>query len=229
MSEKNKKELEGRMEVFEKTGRVIPRGTPENRLFDVKIDDWEILQLVKQKIKELQMEINMKWYQMAKYIYIIWRDKAWELEGCDSWSEWVAQNYEFLGRGLRQVERLIRVWRVLVVDLKQPIEDVAQLSSTNAYEITRYAKKSNVKDLVELAQGNETRALKQTLKQIDPDDVSKDQIFHCEHENTVILVKCKECKEMFYRIPETAKILVDKGGIIDHSKVNADVVKDSPS
>lgn len=221
-----------KMEAFEKTGVVLPRGNISNKLFDVKIDNWDVLQLIKDKIKELQMEINIKWFQVAKYVYIIWRDKAWELEGCKNWSEWVAQNYEYLGRGLRQIERLIKVWRVLVIDLKQPIENVALMSSTNAYEISRYAKKSNVKDLVDLGSGLETRALRKTLEQADMDDISNTQIFSCDHEEVVILYKCLKCREMFYRLPEKVKIIVDKDDILDKNKIrkrfpNCKIVKNA--
>lgn len=215
--ENNKKEL-NKVELFEKTGVVVPRGSIDNKIFDIKVDNWDVLQLIKNKIKDIQIDINIKWFQMAKYVYIIWRDKAWEIDGCDSWSQWVAENYEYLGRGLRQIERLIRVWKVLVVDLKQPIENVASMSSTNAYEISRYAKKSNVKDLIDMGTGLETRALKKTLSQIDLEDVSKSQVFHCNHDDVVVLYKCKNCKEMFYRLPENAKIIVDKAGLINRDK-----------
>ena len=216
-----KKEL-NKDEIFVQTGVVVPktpRGTLENKLFDVKIDTWESLQVVKEKIKDLQTEINIKWFQMAKYVYIIWRDKAWELEGCKSWSEWVAENYEYLGRGLRQIERLIRVWKVLVIDLKQPVKEVAIMSATNAYEITRYAKPSNVKDLIDMGSGLETRALRKTLEQADMENLSSSQVFHCDHKETIILIKCKSCKEMFYRIPEKATTIIDKDEILDKKAV----------
>lgn len=221
----DKKGQLSKMEVFKETGVAI-RGTPENRIFDVKIDSWEVLQVVKEKIRAIQVEINMKWFQMAKYVYVIWRDKAWTLDGCDSWAEWVAQNYEYLGRGLRQIERLIRVWRVLVIDLKQPIEKVASMSSTNAYEITRYAKKSNVKDLIELGSGLETRALKQTLKQADMENLSNTQVFYCEHKEVIVLYKCLECKEMFYRVPDKAKLIIDKAELMDKTKTSVSIVSE---
>jgi len=221
-----KKELT-KMEVFAKTGVVVPRGKIDNKLFDVKIDTWEVLQTVKDKIKDLQMEINMKWFQMAKYVYVIWRDQAWELEGCKSWSEWVAQNYEYLGRGLRQLERLIRVWKVLVIDLKQPVKEVSSMSATNAYEITRYAKPSNVRDLIDMGSGLETRALKKTLEQADLDDISKSQIFHCDHKETIILYKCVNCKEMYYKPPEKTETIVDKAGLIDKTKTKIKITHDS--
>lgn len=224
---KDDKELTGREQVFEKLGVVVPRGNLENKIFDVKVDTWEILQFLKNKIKEIQKEINVKWFQMAKYLYIIWRDEAWKLEGCESWSEWVAQNYEYLGRGLRQVERLIRVWKVLVIDLKQPIEKVAELPSTNAYEITRYAKKSNVEDLVNMGIGLETRALRKTLEQANLENLSDAQIFHCDHDEVIVLYKCKKCKEVFYRIPEKTKFVVDKQGNLDPKKVKAKILNES--
>jgi len=221
-----KKELT-KMEVFKATGVVVPRGTLENKLFDIKINDWDVLQEIKKKIKELQMEINIKWFQVAKYIYVIWRDKAWKLEGCANWSEWVAQNYEYLGRGLRQTERLIRVWKVLVIDLKQPIEDVAGMSSTNAYEISRYAKKSNVGELIDMGTGLETRALRVTLEQADLDDISKTQIFHCDHEDVVVLFKCLKCREIYYSPPEGAKVIIDKAGLLDPTKTKAKIIRES--
>ena len=225
-----KKEL-SKEEIFVQTGVVVPktpRGTLENKLFDVKIDTWESLQVIKTKIKDLQTEINIKWFQMAKYVYIIWRDKAWELEGCNNWSEWVAQNYEYLGRGLRQIERLIRVWKVLVIDLKQPVKEVATMSATNAYEITRYAKPSNVKDLINMGSGLETRALRKTLEQADMENLSSSQVFHCDHEQVIVLYKCQGCKEMFYRVPEKAKIVVDKAKLIDRTKTKVKVLDETP-
>ncbi len=216
-------------EVFEKTGVVVSRGTLENKFFDVKIDTWEILQVIKEKIKEIQVEINIKWFQMAKYTYIIWRDQAWKLEGCESWSEWVAQNYEYLGRGLRQIERLIRVWKTLVIDLKQPVKEVAKITSTNAYEISRYAKQSNVKDLIDMATSLETRALKKTLGEADMEDLSKVQVFHCDHDEVIVLYKCKNCKEVYYRLPEKTKRIIDKSGLIDKTKTKCEVVDISSS
>lgn len=212
---------------------IVIRGTLEDKLFSLKIDNWEVLQEVKNKIKSIRMDINIKWFQMAKYLYLIWRDKAWKLEGCDSWVEWIAENYEYLGRGVRQVERLIKVWQVLIVDLHQPIKEVSQLSSTNAHEIARYARPSNVKDLLALGKKLETRALKKTLAEMNMEDMSSYQIFNCDHEHLVVTYRCRKCKEVYYRPTSKTKIIVDKAGIIDTKKAreiasDVEIVRDAP-
>ncbi len=213
------------------TGTVIQPDI-SNKLSDFRINSWEVLDVVKNKVQDLGKEIRVRWFEIAKLLYMVYRDEGWKFDGCSSWSEWVAENYEYLKIGLRQVERQIRIWDVLIVKLKQPIDEVAALSSTNAYEISRYAKPSNIAELISMGVNLETRALKKTLENTDMENLSSSQIFHCDHEDMIILMKCPKCKEIFYHLSDKIKNITDKDNILSEEKIKkrypeCKVLKDS--
>lgn len=74
--------------------------------------------------------IRTAWVQLAGLLYEFVQDRGWELLGIPSMEEWLAGPEIELGR--TQVLRLVRVYRMLVVEHKVPVGELEGVSLSKA-------------------------------------------------------------------------------------------------
>jgi len=201
----------------------------------VKIDSPELVFEIKKSIQEIRWKIGMNWLLIGKFLYLIKRDNAWKFDGVENFGQWIADNREFIGLGIRAAYYLTEIWENLVMKLGITPDQLADIDRSSAREICKYATPKNVNGLLELARGNTYTGLIQKLKAMARgENIEKVEVIgKCEHRGVVVLYKCPECSLGFYQLPETSCFITDKSGIIDENKAkkiapNVKVVKDNP-
>lgn len=193
---------------------------------DIQIKTWEQLQQTKEDIKNLTTAQDMAEYTIAGYLYRIWRDQAWKLEGYETFEEWIKDNQEFLkGRQTKSVYRLIRVWKKLVVEHNIPLVDLKDLGISYSNLIAKNsANEEQSKEMVSVAKGSKSvRDFQGIIKETDWDNPTELEIKDCQHKTVRVLFKCPDCSHFFYTLPDGTKKIVDKGNVINKDKIDDDI------
>ena len=215
---------------------VVPNKRKDKFSIKSKIDSSELVFAIKQEIKNIRWKIGLNWLLIAKFLYLIKRDRAYKLDSVDTFGQWVADNHEFIGMGLRSTYYLVEIWENLVMKLGISPETLADVDRSSAREICRFATKGNVNNLIQLAKDNTHTELVRRLKAMsDGKELEMvKEIGVCQHKTISVVYKCRDCSLGFYSPTPTTEIIIDKAGLIDEEKakkiaLNVRVIKENPN
>ena len=208
-------------ELAEK-GIVIRKDVQPSKELNLKtrINSPELIFALKQEIEIIRNRINMNWLLIAKYLYLVKRDRGWQYDGSSSWRNWVVDNQEFLHFGIRSCDYFVQIWERLILQLKLSFEQIGSIEKTNARELARFATAGNVDGLIKMAKRLSHRQFLFSLQQMEKKgDIVNLKIMDCKHKKLIVLYKCPTCGSRFYTIPKEAEIITDKSQVLDIEKV----------
>ena len=221
-------------ELAQKGILAVPVQKDELSVFE-KINSPELVFEIKKSIREIRWKIGLNWLLIGKFLYLVKRDKAWRFDDVDNFGQWITDNHEFIGLGLRAAYYLTEIFENLIMKLKVEPEQLAEIDRSSAREICKYATERNINRLLKLAKENTYHELVKKLKAMAKGkDLEEIGIMdECKHRGVVVVYKCPECSLGFYLLPKTAHFITDKSGIINENKAkkiapNVRVVKDNP-
>jgi len=185
-----------------------------------KVNSPELVFAIKQEIRNIRWKIGMNWLLIGKFLYLVKRDKGYKLDSTETFGQWIADNREFIGMGLRAAYYLVEIWENLVMKLGVTPDKLADVDRSSAREICKYSTPKNVQDLIQLAKDNTHTELVRKLKAMAKGkELSRVEIVgDCKHKNIIVLYKCHECSQGFYGLPPTAKVITDKSGLVNEKE-----------
>jgi len=193
----------------------------EELSLNTRINTPEMLFVLKQAIQQQGNSIRRGFIRIGRFLYLIRRDRAWEQEDCESFQQWITENWEFLRIKQRAVYYLIEIFENLVLKLGVEIKELEQIDQSDAKEICRYATPKNVYELIEMAKvAPSYREFKKSLEIMSKGKGWEEQeTGECLHQEIIIQYKCLNCGFVFWQPPLETKSIVDRIGVLNQDKI----------